>query len=161
MLDLVTHLRYNRWAHLRLLEVCGSLPSEQLSRDLKSSYRGVYGTLLHIYQGDSIWFSRLQGEPAGSLSAIVPNPDFAAFRGNWENLHDRLVAWGEGLSEAGWRRPVGYRDSKGVAYTTPVFQIVLHLVNHGTYHRGQVASMLRQLGVAPAGLDLILYFRGL
>ena len=76
--------------------------------------------------------------------------------------YDSLLAWEwDGEKDADWDRDVAYRDLKGNPYETPVWRIIAHLVNHDSYHRGQVVTMLRQLGHAPPGTDLILYYRTL
>lgn len=158
-MNVIEHVRYNRWASRRTLESVAALTAEERARDLKSSYGGVHGTLVHIYQADRIWFARLQGEPTGSLAAFAPPAEWDAFVQDWTAHLDHFVAWAEKLDDAGWRRVVAYRDTKGNAYETPVYQILLHLANHNSYHRGQVTAFLRQLGHTPVATDLIFYYR--
>jgi uncharacterized damage-inducible protein DinB len=158
---LVLQLRYSAWASRRVLDSASALSAEQLCRDLGNSYGGVRGTLNHIYQADAIWFDRLMGAPTSNLQAYDPNPDFAGFAGQWLALLDRYVSWSERLSAADWDRVVAYHNIKGEAFQQPLWQIVLHIVNHATYHRGQITTMLRQIGGAPAGTDLIVYYRSL
>ena len=154
---LVQQLRYSAWATRRVLESATALSEEELHRDLGNSYGGVQGSLTHIYQGDAIWFDRLMGAPTGDLSKYTPSPGFS----EWLLLLDRYVKWAEALTPAGWDRIVSYRNVKGEPFQTPVWQIVLHVVNHATYHRGQITTLLRQLGRAPVGTDLILFYRSL
>ena len=154
---LLLQLRYSAWATRRVLESTTTLSSDDLTRDLGNSYGGVHGTLKHIYQADSIWFDRLMGAPTGDLSKYDPSSDFS----EWAPLLERYVKWAEGLTPGDWDRVVSYRNVKGEAFETPVWQIVLHIVNHASYHRGQVTTLLRQIGCAPAGTDLIAYYRSL
>src|SRR5207249_4959023 len=154
---LVMQLRYSAWATRRVLESTAALSSDELSRDLGASYGGVLGSLKHIYQADSIWFDRLMGAPTGDLSKYEPSADFS----EWLPLLDGYVKWAEGLAPADWDRIVPYRNVKGEGFQTPVWQIVLHVVNHASYHRGQITTMLRQIGRAPIGTDLITYYRWL
>ena len=158
-MNVLEHVLYNRWATRRTLQTVGALTPEERDRDLKSSYGGVRGTLVHIYQADRIWFARLQGEPTTSLAVFAPPQEWDAFVEDWNGVLDRFVAWAEKLDDVGWRRVVDYRDSKGNPYQTPVYQILLHLTNHNSYHRGQVTAFLRQLGHVPAAQDLIMYYR--
>ena len=72
-----------------------------------------------------------------------------------------LVTWAEGLADKDWLREVSYRTMAGTPYVTPLWQIVLHVVNHGSHHRGQITNMLRQLGIKPANLDLIGFYRSM
>ena len=92
---LVLQVRYSAWASRRVLEAAGALNAEELHRGLGSSYGGIHGTLVHIFQADSIWFDRLQGVSTGSLGAYKPDADFAAFSQRWLAVLDRWVAWAE------------------------------------------------------------------
>ena len=154
---LVMQLRYSAWATRRVLESTAALSPEVLQRDLGSSYGGVNGSLTHIYQADAIWWDRLMGAPTGDLAKYDPSANFS----EWTSLHDKYIRWAERLTPAGWDRVVAYRNVKGEPLQSPVWQIVLHVVNHATYHRGQITTMLRQLGHTPASTDLILYYRSL
>ena len=154
-------LRYSAWASRRTLESVAPVPPEDLSRDLGSSYGGLHGTLAHIFQADAIWFDRLMGKPTTDLSAYDPPSHLAALSERWLAVLDGYVCWGEKLDAAGWDRIAHYRNTKGEPFAQPVWQIVLHIVNHATYHRGQITTMLRQLGRTPIGTDLIAYYREL
>jgi len=154
---LVMQLRYSAWATRRVLESSAALTPEELQRDLGSSYGGVHGTLTHIYQADAIWWDRLMGASTADLAKYTPGANFS----EWLPLHDRYIQWAEGLTPADWDRVAAYRNVKGEPFQTPVWQIVLHVVNHATYHRGQLTTMLRQLGRIPVGTDLIMYYRAL
>ena len=70
-----------------------------------------------------------------------------------------MMNFAAGLSEADWSREASYKTLAGKPFNTPLWQIVLHVVNHGSYHRGQVTNMLRQLGVKPVNLDLVRFYR--
>jgi uncharacterized damage-inducible protein DinB len=160
---LVIQLRYSAWATQRILDLTASIPREELFRDLGNSKfnetanaGGLYGTLSHIYQADSIWFDRLIGTPTTDLSVYDPPPEHAALAATWLAVHDRYIAWSE---SSVWGSVVAYHDTKRNPYTTPVWQIVLHIVNHATYHRGQIITMLKQLGRPVIGTDLIAYYR--
>ncbi|HYM13857.1 MAG TPA: DinB family protein [Bryobacterales bacterium] len=159
--DLRHHVRYNSWATQRVLESVRALTSEQYSRGLGNSYGGVEGTLIHIYQADQIWFARLEGRPTGSLAAFQPPAGRDAFERDWLALLGRMIAWAEGLSDTDWDRVVAYRNTKGEALETPARWIILHLINHNSYHRGQITTLLRQLGHTPVGTDLLYYYRDL
>jgi len=154
---LVLQLRYSAWATRRVLDSVTTLSADDLSRGLGNSYGGVRGTLEHIYQADSIWFDRLMGAPTGDLTKYQPSANFS----EWAPLLDGYVKWAEALAPADWDRIVSYRNVKGEAFQTPVWQIVLHIVNHASYHRGQITTMLRQIGHTPTGTDLIAYYRSL
>ena len=158
---LVLQVRYSAWASRRVLESAETLNSEELHRNLGSSYGGVQGTLTHIFQGDSIWFDRLEGVSTSNLDKYAPGADFASFSKRWLAVLDRWTIWAEALDEAGWDRIVAYRNTQGEPNSQPAWRIALHVVNHASYHRGQITTMLRQLGREPAGTDLMAYYRSL
>jgi uncharacterized damage-inducible protein DinB len=166
---LVHQLRYSAWASERVLRSVADVPREERDRDLGNSFGSVHGTLVHIYQADSIWWDRLMGDATpydrpgvpANLERYAHPPEFADFSKKWLDKLDDYIAWAEKLPPAGWDRIAQYRTLKGDALETPVWQIVLHVVNHATYHRGQITTMLRQLGRNPVGTDLITYYRSL
>jgi uncharacterized damage-inducible protein DinB len=159
--DLVLHLRYHAWASRRAMEAAGALSAEDLTRDLRASHGSVLGTLAHVFLGDRIWYSRLQGRGRTTLADEGEDLSLAALREKWPPLHDEYGRWSEGLTADDWNRVVAYATLAGTPYRTPVRHIVLHVVNHGTAHRGQVASLLRQFGRTPPALDLIEFYRSL
>ena len=134
------------------------LPAPELMKDLKSSFPSVYDTVVHLYQSDSIWLARWKKDqrelartmrlPAVCTSALCLDERFGpddCIRGRPEE--ERL-----GTQDL-------YKTLAGVPYTAPIWQMILHIVNHGTHHRGQVTGMLRQLGAVPRNLDLLAYYR--
>jgi len=159
--DLVYHTKYNAWATGRVLEAARPLSAEQYSREAGNSFGSVQGTLSHIYQADKIWFARLTGKPTSSLAEFQPPAEREAFEKDWLALLDGYAAWTQALTGEDWDRVIHYRNVKGVALENPIWQIILHLTNHDSYHRGQVTTMLRQVGAKPVSTDLIAYYREL
>jgi uncharacterized damage-inducible protein DinB len=157
-LDPLHHVRYNRWATGRTLDSVRPLSAEELDRPIGGSYGSLRGTLAHIYKADGIWWARLHGRKYDSLSEFDPPADPAAWEQQWIALLDQYVAWAQA---ADWNQVIAYRDLKGNPYQRPVWQILLHLTNHDSFHRGQVSNMLRQLGRTPTPQDLIVYYRSL
>lgn len=155
----MTHLRYHRWATGSIFEQTGSLSDEELRRNLNTSFEGIYGTLLHLYRADSLWLARLEQSGRQRLEDYPDPETIAILREKWAAVQDGMLAFAERLGEADWETKLSYTTLAGVPYHTPIWQMVLHIVNHGTHHRGQILSMLRQLGHKPTGLDLIGYYR--
>ena len=146
---------------LRPKEYAADVSPDELHRDLGNSFKSLYDTLVHIYQADAIWWDRLMGAPTANLDRYAPPPEFADFSKKWLAILDAYIVWGEKQTRAEWDRIAAYHNTKGEPFDSPVWQIVLHVVNHASYHRGQVTTMLRQLGRTPAGTDLIAYYRTL
>lgn len=156
MTDTLHHVRYNRWATARTLESVRPVTLEEFDRPIGGSYGSLRGTLAHIYMADKIWWARLHGHPTGALSEFEPPADRAAWEQEWLAMLDRYNDW---APTADWNQVISYRDTKGNPYQSPIWQILLHLTNHDSFHRGQVSNMLRQIGHAPAPQDLIVYYR--
>ena len=154
-----SHLQFHRWAMQRIVEAARPLSNEALHKDQGTAFKSMFGTLVHMYQADAAWFGRIHGNPDSQTSTYPPKQDLAGLAADWFALLDRAVDWSEKLSEGEWNGTIKYKDSRGNSHETPVLPIVLHLVNHGSYHRGQVSSLLRQSGVIPPNTDLINFYR--
>ena len=150
-------LLYTLWADRVCLNSVEQVEAEDLTRDTGTSFGSLLGTLAHILGSQRLWLARFEGK------ALERGSDLAAFP-DWETLN---AAWGETSAELGFFlasltaeqvvADLTWTSTQGVTYTRPLWQPVLHLVNHGTYHRGQVVSQLRQLGYEPPSTDMI-YF---
>jgi uncharacterized damage-inducible protein DinB len=158
--DLRVLLEYNYWARDRLLDAVARLTPEQFTRDLGSSFRSVRDTLAHVLRAEEIWYRRWHGESPTSMPPLDAFEDVEALRRAWLEHEARMRAFVDGLDDAGVDRVVEYRLMNGQAGASPIRQMLQHVVNHGSYHRGQVTTMLRQLGAAPAkSMDLITFYR--
>jgi uncharacterized damage-inducible protein DinB len=155
----VAHLRYHQWATGRVLEETVPLPADQLVKTLGGSFGSVYGTLVHMYQADRIWHDRLKGLPTGPLADYEAPGCTYDLQNAWTAMLAQMMTWAEGLAENDWLGEMSYKTLAGVQYETPLWQTILHVVNHGSHHRGQITNMLRQLGVKPVNLDLIAFYR--
>lgn len=149
---------YNSWANRRVMDACAPLSAEQFTRNLGSSFPSVRDTLQHIMFAEWVWLERWQGR----MPARIPSDDFAdlsALRARWAPIESGFFDFVRALTPGELDRTLEYRNTKGVALSNRVREILRHVVNHGTYHRGQVATMLRQLGAAPTATDLIVFYR--
>jgi uncharacterized damage-inducible protein DinB len=145
------HVCYSGWASRRLLDAALALSEEEQRREFSVSHSSLIGTLEHIFFADRIWFARMVDPRV--LKSEEPLPVA------WPQLQKRWEDWAAAVSHQDIVRVLEYKDLKGNDHRTPVWQIVLHAVNHATLHRGQAMSLLRQLGVAPPPTDLIYYYR--
>jgi uncharacterized damage-inducible protein DinB len=150
---------YNFWAHHRLLDSCAALTQEQFTRDLGSSFRSVRDTLAHIRGAEWVWLERWHGRSPTALPAAADFPTLADLRAHWAELEDNLLRFVNGVSAGELARVREVRTTSGGVYANALWQMMQHVVNHGTYHRGQAAAMLRQLGATPLFTDLIYFYR--
>jgi len=159
------HLEYSKWASQRLLDAAAKLSPEELARDFQTSDKTLAGTLAHIFAADRIWLSRVNGiSPTGAQAGAFlsdEDRDFGRLQTAWPDVLDRWRAWAEPLTDEQALQRISYRDMKGTPYETPLWQIVLHVVNHATHHRGTVSGFLRSMGHTPPALDLIAFYRSL
>lgn len=148
---------YNSWANHRVLDACAPLSAEKFTQNIVSSFPSVRDTLAHIMLAEWVWLERWQGR-----SPAFPPSDFAdlaSIRARWQKIDGDLNAFVQELSVADLDRVVEYKNTKGTAFSNPMRQMLSHVVNHGTYHRGQITTMLRQLGATPLTTDLIAFYR--
>jgi uncharacterized damage-inducible protein DinB len=153
-----THIDYTCWASLRLLNAAAQLTPEELTRDFGTADGSVLGTLAHLFGADRVWLARLSGGPPASFVTDADR-DLAAIQTGWPAVLERWKTWAADLTDEQALAPLAYHDLKGRPWQQPLWQLVLHVVNHGTHHRGQVSGFLRSLGHAPPPVDLIYYYR--
>jgi uncharacterized damage-inducible protein DinB len=153
-------LDFHDWARDRVLEAVEALSPEQYERPLGNSFPSVRDTLNHLYNAEWVWYSRWNGVSPTSFPPGGEMPDLRTLRERWTELEGKVRTFLANCGQAELNRVIEYRLMSGTPGASPLWQMVAHLVNHGTYHRGQVTTMLRQLGVAaPRGTDMITFFR--
>ena len=158
--SLQTLLDYHYWARDRVLAAAEPLTPDQFTKHLGNSFPSVRDTLVHLFSADWVWCSRWQGESPQAMLDPATFPDVATIRAAWTEHEQKVRALLAQLGENGIVRIIEYRLFSGQTSAQPFWQLLQHLVNHGSYHRGQVTTMLRQLGAAPPkSLDLIAFYR--
>lgn len=158
--DLQTLLDYHYWARDRVLDAAAQLTPEQFTRDLGSSFKSVRDTLAHTYSAEWAWYSRWQGSSPTAMLPFDQFPDVETIRRAWTEHEPKVRTFLEGLGESGINRVIDYKLLSGAPGSSPFWQMAQHMVNHASYHRGQVTTMLRQLGAQPAkGMDMIAFYR--
>ena len=151
------HLEYSTWATRRVLDASAKLSTEELNRDFGTSDRGVLGTLAHTFGADRVWLARVTGNPQRGLAA--EDRELSTILREWPEVHNGWREWARGMSDESLLAVLDYKDLKGNPWRQSLWEIVLHVVNHGTHHRGQVSGFLRSMGYTPPPLDLIFYYR--
>jgi uncharacterized damage-inducible protein DinB len=152
-------LDFHYWARDRVLLATDVLDAEQYSRPMGNSFASIRDTLNHIYHAEWIWYSRWNGISPTSFPQDEL-PDLTALRAVWSGLESKVRDYIGNAGVTELQRVLPYRLMSGKEGASPLWQMVVHVVNHATYHRGQVTTMLRQLGVTPAqSTDMITFFR--
>jgi uncharacterized damage-inducible protein DinB len=150
---------YNHWANHRALEAAAQLTDEQFVKPLGNSFSSVRDTLCHIAAGEWVWLERFEGRVPASFPNDSHIQTLPALREYWKPQSERLVTYVNGLTQADLDRVFEYKTFKFGVYSNPLWQSLQHLANHGTYHRGQVTTLLRQLGATPILTDLMHFYR--
>jgi uncharacterized damage-inducible protein DinB len=154
-----TLFEYDRWANARTLEATAKLMPEQFTRDMGSSMRSVRDTMVHILSAEGVWLTRWSGGmPKGHLDAAT-FPNLESLRAEWAGMEREMGALLASLTDERLQSVFAYSTFAGQPQAQPLWQQIVHLANHSTYHRGQITTMLRQLGAEPVGTDLITFFR--
>jgi uncharacterized damage-inducible protein DinB len=156
--DLVRTLyRYNAWATARIFQAATPLSAAELAAPSGASFSSVRETLVHIMAAQWIWLARWKGTSPTTFLDAREFPDLASLRARWDELEAETQRFVETLTDSDLSRVVEYRNTRGERWAYPLWQQVVHQVNHATYHRGEVAATLTQLGHSPGDLDLLIY----
>ena len=151
---------YNLWANKIITERIAQLPIETIHKEMSSSFGSIFKTVVHLMDVESIWWQRLK------LQEHVEWPG-KSFNGNFEELSQQMLLlskqwndWIQSTNEVNLEHVFGYQNSKKEFFKQPVYEVLLHLFNHQTFHRGQLVTMLRQNGIEkiPA-TDFIVFSR--
>ena len=159
--DAITLLDYHYWARDRMLDAVQALTPEQYTKDLASSFTSVRATVVHMYGAERNWYLRwVSSSPTGFPDAAA-FPDVAAIRAAWRAQEQKVRLLVDALASAGQlERVLRYRTFDGQEMESAFSHMLQHVVNHATFHRGQVTTMLRQLGAPPPKpQDLIRFHR--
>ncbi len=157
--EIVALTEFNAWANHRVLDAVAALTPEQFTRELGSSHSSVRDTLAHIVGVEWVWLERLQGRAPEAIPAAKEYGDAHALRARWAEVENSFREYMEELTKAELDEVVEYKTLSFGPARNARWQMIQHVVNHGTYHRGQVVTMLRQLGAKGVGTDLITFYR--
>jgi uncharacterized damage-inducible protein DinB len=155
MNTLLDSLEYHRWANEKVLQAVSGLSAEKYTKDLGSSFPSIRDTLIHIYGADRIWLGRIQGQ-SPEWPKPQDYPTVASLREMWLETLSTFPSVVQSLNP---EQLISYKAFDGTPYSNKLGNIIRHVVNHGTYHRGQVTVMVRQLGEKAVTTDMIAYYR--
>lgn len=159
--EAVNLVDYHYWARDRMLEALDALTPEQYVRDLKCSFSSVRNTVVHTYAAELNWYLRWIGSSPTGFPDPELFPDVASIRAAWKEQEQKIRLLVDSLASANeLDRTLYYRMFDGQEMESQFSHMLQHVVNHASYHRGQVTTMLRQLGApAPKSQDLIRFYR--
>ena len=155
-----TLYRYNAWANARILDAAEQLRAEQFLASGGASYDSLRDTLVHTMSGQWIFLERWRGRSPRAMLDVQQFPDLPSIRGHWDGIEGETQAFLAELSDAQLALDVEYTNTEGERWAYPLWQQMIHQVNHATQHRSEAAVMLTQLGHSPGWLDFLYYIDG-
>jgi uncharacterized damage-inducible protein DinB len=155
--DLGHLFAYNAWANARLFDAAASLSEEQLDREAASSFPSVRKTFAHIAGAEWLWLQRVKGFNPAAMPTWAEQGDLATLRAELDEVERERAALLESLDDAAVLRRLPYRRLNGEEGEGRLADLLIHVVNHSSYHRGQITTLIRQAGGTPVGTDLLLF----
>lgn len=150
---------YNYWVNERILQTAASLPSEQFTAPAPVSHGSLRGTLVHALGAEWAWRQRCQGN---SPEALLSQDDFDSIKSlahRWREEEGAMRAYLAGLTDDDLTALIEYTRTEGARFQTPLWQILLHVINHGTQSRSEAAVLLTHFGHSPGDLDYMIFLR--
>src|SRR5215475_3598242 len=146
---------HNYWARDRQLLACAALTSEQFLRPLGNSFPSVRDTLVHLLAVEWLWLERWRGRSPRVLPSPEEFPTFAAVCDRWKVVEQEMKQYLAELPEESLEQQMTCMSTRGNTWTYALWRMMVHFLEHQTYHRGQVTALLRQLGVQPPKVDFL------
>lgn len=154
---LAQNLEYSLWASMKVLEAAEKLSSEEAALNRGNSFGGILDTLVHVFRADRVWLKRFLGEPLAPFAVEGETLSLAVLREQWPAVLGEFAAWVEAQQEERFAEKLYWRNIRGEDKEEKIYKILLHVVNHGSYHRGQVITMIKQAGGEVVSTDLVYY----
>lgn len=154
---IVQHVRYNFWANERLVSLFNTVLTDYLDKEVSSSFQSIRKTFLHVWDAEHIWQCRLNNQSFGLLPGKMENPDLSGLL----KCSSDWIDYVEKQDETFFLLSTKYQNMKGDWFANKNSGIIMHCMNHSTFHRGQIIAIARQLGYqGPVpSTDLITYLR--
>jgi uncharacterized damage-inducible protein DinB len=149
---------YNHWANQRSLASVEPLPAEEFTRAMGNSFSSIRDTLAHILGAEWIWLERWLGRSPRELLPAADFPTLQSLRVRWQAVEQDRNRFLQTLTPDRLPQSISYINLAGKPYEYPLWQQMLHVTNHSTYHRGQIVTLLRQLGRTPSNTDFLRYY---
>jgi uncharacterized damage-inducible protein DinB len=156
--DVVRIFRFHHWAQDKTFDALGAVSAAELDRQWGGSFGTGRALLHHVVGAERLWCERLvNGQSPRSIPEYPATHGGSEYRDEWQQVQRELRAYAEALTPAAVMRDLTYTNIRGVTTTFAIADILYHIVNHGTYHRGQITQLLRDLGKDAPSTDFIAY----
>lgn len=149
---------YNAWATNRMFETLAHVPEQQYKENRNASFGGLHGTLAHLVGAEKLWLARWIGRTEPMLNTAEV-PSLVGLKALWETVGYETAKFIGGMTDKRLQETFVMKTTSGREFTHIYWQAIQHVVNHSTYHRGQLVTLLRQIGITPPQTDLIAFYR--
>lgn len=147
---------YNCWINQNIYLVCSEIPDEKRKPDFGAFFKSIHGTLNHLLYGDKAWMGRFTNHPFSvTVSGQELYADFDVLRAEREIVDQQILEWSKHLDFDWLSQPFEYTSNvDGKQRVLPTWVLVTHMFNHQTHHRGQVTTLIKQVGYEPGVTDI-------
>jgi uncharacterized damage-inducible protein DinB len=149
---------FNTWADGLVFDAVARLSPEQYQRDMQSSHGGILGTLAHIVSAERGWLGRWTNDRPIQQSSLQDVASVEELRGHWQQVGEKMQQYLSTLNNARLQELMTTTSQSGLV-TNSYWQMIQHVVDHSSYHRGQIVTMLRQVSVTPPSTGLLRFYR--
>lgn len=156
---LLSYVEFNLWANDKIVDVIKNNP-EALDKEQISSFTSIRKTLFHLWDAETIWYKRLSGESLMTWPSKGYTGTTEEFNKAFRGQSEQFISLVENMPEGKFSEVVNYTNTKGISFSAAASEIILHAMNHATFHRGQIITMLRNAGVTELpSTDYIAYIK--
>jgi uncharacterized damage-inducible protein DinB len=157
--DIALLVQYNRWAWDRVLAETARVAADQYAALAPVPHGSLRGTLVHALSAEAIWTRRWRGEAPTAFIQEVELPTFNDLQARWKIEAQVFDYFATRLSDAELKGTLDYKTTRGTPWSDVVWQLLSHVVNHGTQHRSEAAMLLTTYRHSPGDLDMIVFLR--
>lgn len=150
---------FNAWASNKIFDAVVQIPTDAYMKDMKSSHGSIHGTLTHMVAAEKIWVSRMVGTPEAKLIDLDEVPTLADLKAIWERVGYDMAKFLGTMTDKKLQETFTMSSPRGQVFSHMYWQAIQHVVDHSTYHRGQVITLMRQLGYVPPTTGLMMFYR--
>jgi len=157
--DIQLLYKYNSWANARILNAAIKVSQTQFTATASHPHNDLRHTLIHTLLAEWIWRNRWMGQSPTTPILIEDFPTFESLRVRWDEEEKALKKFVDSLTDEKLNSTFQYKTTKGIEHENILWQVMAHVVNHGTQHRSEAAAILTELGFSPGDIDLIVFLR--
>ncbi|MBI3150532.1 MAG: DinB family protein [Chloroflexi bacterium] len=157
--DIQILYKYNSWANARILNAASNVTQEQFVAAAAHPHKDLRHTLTHTLFAEWLWRKRWEGDSPTQWISPEDFPTFDSLRARWGEEEKALNEFAASVTDEKLNSVFQYKTTKGDPRENVLWQVMAHVVNHGTQHRSEAAAILTELGHSPGDIDLIVYLR--